>query len=173
MLIKTISAGLLCAGLAACSPTAQAPASSDLAQQDLDSFTAAYQLVQFDLAECGLLQGGGASAQTMAVSQTICADATSYQGKLQQLAAEHNVALPDKLNYDNRVRLISLKYHPSPNINVQYLQDAIDSHEDALRIFRDETVNGTSPEIMRFDQGAIPVAQTNLDSLRASLAAAS
>ncbi len=172
MLIKTISAGLLCAGLAACSPAAQAPTSSDLAQQDIDSFTAAYQLVQFDLAECQLLQGGGASAQTMAVLQTICTDATTYQAKLQQLAAEHNVALPDKLDYDNRVRIISLKYHPSPNINTQYLQDAIDSHEDALRIFRDETTNGTNLEIMRFDQGAIPVAQTNLDALRASLAAA-
>ena len=159
------------AGLTACTPTAQAPASAGLSADDLNSITAAYQLVQFDLTECKQLQAGGASAQTMAVSQKICADAASYQISLQQLATARNITLPDKMSYDLESRFIVLRYHPNPNVNGQYLHDAIESHEDALAIFNNETANGTDPQIIAFDQGAIPVVQTNLDALRAAQAA--
>jgi len=162
---------LLAAGLSACSPSAQAPASTGLSSTDLDSVTAAYQLVQFDLTECQQLQAGGASPQTIAVSQKICADASGYQVSLQQLATARNITLPDKMSYDLESRFIVLRYHPNPNVNAQYLHDAIESHEDALAIFGNETANGTDPQIIAFDRGAIPVVQTNLDALRAAQAA--
>jgi putative membrane protein len=168
---KIFMTGALFAGLAACSTTAQAPASADLSSADLSSVTAAYQLVQFDLTECGTLKDGGATAQTLAISQKICADAAHYQTALQQLAAARNITLPNDLSYDLKSRIVVLRYHANPNINAQYLHDAIESHEDALAIFENEAATGTDPQIMTFDKGAIPVVQSNLAALRASRSA--
>jgi hypothetical protein len=108
---------------------------------------------------------------TLTISHIICNDATGYQTKLQGIAAARNVTLPTQLSYELQVRFIALKYHPSPNAGAQYLHDAIGSHEEALLIFRDEVANGQDQQIMGFDQGAIPVVQGNLDSLRAAQAA--
>jgi len=168
MNFKPLAATAMFAALTACTTMAQAPTSSNLSSGDLDSVTAAYQLVQFDLAECDVLKNGGATAQTLAVSAKICADATHYQGALQQLAAARNITLPDSLSYDLKSRVVVLNYHASPNINAQYLHDAIESHEDALAIFENEAANGTDPQIVSFDKGAIPVVQSNLDALRAA-----
>lgn len=165
------TAGLLSIGLAGCATTARAPASSNLSLQDLQSLTAAYNLVQFDLAECAELAGGGASTETLSISKKICADAAVYQSKLHEIALARNVAMPTQLPYDLQVRYIALNYHPSPNVNAQYLRDAIQSHEEALLIFRDESANGQDQAIKTFDEGAIPVVQDNLNALRAARAA--
>jgi putative membrane protein len=168
MNLKPLAASAVFAALAACSTTAQAPSSSDLSSGDLNSVTAAYQLVQFDLAECDVLKNGGATPQTLTISAKICADAAHYQGALQQLAASSSITLPNDLTYDLKSRVVVLSYHASPNINAQYLHDAIESHEDALAIFENEAATGTDPQIVSFDKGAIPVVQSNLDALRAA-----
>jgi putative membrane protein len=175
MTFKPLAAGAVfaaLAALAACSTTAQAPPSSDLSAGDLNSVTAAYQLVQFDLAECDVLKNGGATPQTLAISAKICADATHYQVALQQLAVARHITLPNDLSYDLKSRVVVLSYHASPNINAQYLHDAIESHEDALAIFENEAATGTDPQIVSFDKGAVPVVQSNLESLRAARTAA-
>jgi len=168
MNLKPFAAGALFAALAACSTTAQAPPGSNLSGGDLSSVTAAYQLVQFDLAECDVLKNGGGTPQTLAISAKICADAAHYQVALQQLAASRNVTLPNDLSYDLKSRVVVLNYHASPNINAQYLHDAIESHEDALAIFENEAATGTDPQIVSFDKGAIPIVQSNLDALRSA-----
>ncbi len=168
MNLKPFAAGALFAALAACSTTAQAPPGSNLSAGDLSSVTAAYQLVQFDLAECDVLKNGGATPQTLAISAKICADATHYQSALQKLAASSSLTLPNDLSYDLKSRVVVLSYHANPNINAQYLHDAIESHEDALAIFENEAATGTDPQIVSFDKGAIPIVQSNLDALRSA-----
>jgi uncharacterized protein (DUF305 family) len=71
-----------------------------------------------------------------------------------------------------RVRSVAMTYHPSPNVTGQYLRDAIESHQEALLIFRDETTNGQDQEIMAFDATAIPIVQENLNALQAAQTAA-
>jgi len=172
MKLQTIAiAGLFAAAVSGCSPDAEAPISSNLSAQDLDSLTAAYNLTQFDLAECAQLTAGGASAATLNASRKICSDAGIYETKMEAIALARNVTLPTEMSYDLKVRFISLKYHPSPDVNAQYLQDAIASHQQALMIFNDEMANGRDQQIMAFDQGAAPIVQSNLDALQAARAA--
>jgi uncharacterized protein (DUF305 family) len=172
MKLHVTIAGFLLVGLAGCSPEAQAPASSGLSAQDLNSLTAAYDLVQFDLSECAQLPPTDISPQTTMVSQKVCADATGYKTKIQALAVARGVTLPAEMSYDMRVRSVAMTYHPSPNVTGQYLRDAIESHQEALLIFRDETTNGQDQEIMAFDATAIPIVQENLNALQAAQTAA-
>ena len=166
--MKSILVGGLALGLGACSTMSQAPATSNLSVQDLNAITTGYQLVRFDLAECADLQAGGANAQTLHVAQAICADATNYQAQLKQLALARNITLPNDLRYDLGAKDVELHYHADPDVNTQYLRDQIDSHQDALAVFRDEALNGNDPQIKAFSAGAIPVVQGNLLALRAA-----
>jgi len=166
---KLVAGGAVLLGLAACSTTAQAPAVSNLSTQDLSTLTAGYQLIEFDLAECSILQASQPTPQVLAVSQKICADATSSQPELQQLAAAHNVTLPNTLPDDLKSRLVSFHYFPTPNISVHYLRDQINSHEDALSVFQAESMNGTDPDVKAMAMRITPLIQSNLDALRRAL----
>jgi putative membrane protein len=159
--------GLL--GLGACSTMAQAPVASNLSAQDLSTLTAGYQLIEFDLAECTILAAAQTTPQVAALSQKICADATTYKPQLEQLAASHNVTLPNKLPDDLNARYVSFHYFPTPNVTVHYLRDQIDSHEDALSVFQMESMNGSDPEIKAVAARTIPVIEGNLIALRQAL----
>ena len=169
--IKLVAGSAMLLGLAACSTTAQAPAASNLSAQDLSSLTAGYQLIQFDLAECSFLAASSTTPQVLALSQKICADARSYEPKLEQLAAMHNVTLPNTMPDDLKARLVSLHYFATPNVTVQYLRDQVNSHEDALAVFQAEAMNGSDPEVKAFAAQTMPVVQGNLDALRQALRA--
>jgi putative membrane protein len=163
---------ILCSlGISGCMQTAQAPVASGLSQQDLNALTSVYQLVQFDLATCQRLPANS-PAPTIAISDKICADAKVYQQRLSDVAKARSVALPDQMRYDLEARLIAMTYHASPNENIEYLRDEIDSHEEALAIFQDESTKGSDAQIINIDKAAIPLVQSNLDALRTALAAA-
>jgi putative membrane protein len=170
-LIKLLAGSAALLGLAACSTTAQAPAASNLSAQDLSTLTAGYQLIQFDLAECSILAASPTTPQVAALSQKICVDATSYQPQLQQLAATHNVTLPNTLPEDLKARYVAFHYFPTPNVTVHYLRDQIDSHEDALSVFQVEAMNGTDPDVKAVATRTIPVIESNLAALRQALGA--
>jgi len=169
--IKLLAGSAALFGLAACSTTAQAPAASNLSAQDLSTLTAGYQLIEFDLAECSMLAASSTTPQVAALSQKICADAKSYQPQLEQLAAMHNVTLPNTMPDDLKARYVSFHYSPAPNVTVNYLRDQIDSHEDALAVFQMEAMNGTDPAVKAMATRTLPVIQGNLDALRQALGA--
>jgi putative membrane protein len=154
--------------LTACATTATAPASSSLSDQDLSFLTSAYQLINFDLAECAVIQKVGASASVERVAQQVCADAQHYQPLVAQQAASHGVTLPNTLPYHLKAELVQLTYNPA-DINAAYLRSQISSHEDSLAIFRDEAANGVDPSLKQTAIDTIPVVQANLDRLRGAM----
>jgi putative membrane protein len=157
--------------VAGCSPVAQVPAQSDLSAQDVNAVTAAYQLIQFDLAECQVIDENGASLAVVTLSATICRDAMAYQTRLQSLALADHVTLPTVLRYDLNSEYVQLHYHLGAATDVAYLRDQIGSHETALAIFRDEAAHGNDAQAKAFSAGAVPVVLGNLEALQAALAA--
>jgi predicted outer membrane protein len=152
--------------LTGCSTVAQAPARSDLSAQDLSALTAGYQLIQFDLLECRAVSGAQLSGNVAAVAAKLCADATRYEPTLTQLAAAHEVTLPDALPDDLNARYVAFHYGPTGQA---FLRDQISSHEDALAVFQLEAASGTNPELKGVAGRIMPVVQGNLDALRAAL----
>jgi putative membrane protein len=158
---------LLAAG---CSSIAQVPAGSALEARDVTAVTTAYQLIQFDLAECQVVVADGTTPSVVALAVKICQDATRYQVKLQAVAEKNDITLPTELRYVLNSEYVQLHYHLGAATDVAYLRDQVGSHEAALAIFRDESVNGADPAVKALSAGAVPVVRRNLDALQAMLA---
>lgn len=163
---------LVALGVGGCSTSAQAPQSAAISGADLQALTAAYQLIAFDLQECTLVQRQNPGAAVQGVATQICADAQHYQPMLEELAARHDVTLPNTLNYDLEAQYVALTYHPTPNFAVNYLNDQLASHEQALAVFRDTAGTTADADIKALYQSAIPVVEKNLVNLRQALAEA-
>jgi predicted outer membrane protein len=161
---------LLALGLGGCSTSAQAPQNASLSGADLQALTAAYQLIAFDLQECTLVQRQNPGATVQAVATQICTDAQHYQPILEALAARHDVTLPNRLRYDLEAQYVALSYHPTPDFAVNYLNDQIASHEEALAVFRYTASTTADADIKTLYKSAIPVVQRNLASLHQALA---
>jgi predicted outer membrane protein len=164
-----LAAIMLLLEAAGCSSVAQVPAGSALGPEDVTAVTAAYQLIQFDLAECQVVVADGASRH-VALAGKICQDAALYQGKLQAIAVANDITLPTELRYELNSEYVQLHYHLGAATDVAYLRDQVGSHEAALAIFRDESANGRDPAVKFLSAGAVPVVRRNLDALQAMLA---
>ncbi|MGC9270533.1 DUF4142 domain-containing protein [Acidiphilium sp.] len=157
--------------LAGCTTTAQAPESSTLAPQDLNFITTAYQLVHFDLDACAFVQKNALEPQAVTVVNKICADAAKYAPQIRAQADATGVTLPNTLPLELKAQLVTLNYHPQPNLTVAFIRSEISSHESALAVFQDEERNGINPTFKQTAAATIPLLQQNLDMLRAALPA--
>lgn len=168
--MKKICGVLAVLAMTGCSTMAQAPHGSALSATDLAALTATYQLIAFDLRECTLVQRQDPGPAVRDVAAQICADAQHYRPILEELAARHDVALPNTLSYDLEAQYVGLSYRPMPNFAVNYLNDQIASHEQALAVFRDTARTSTDADIRALYRSAIPVVWKNLARLRQALA---
>jgi putative membrane protein len=163
---------------------AQAPPNSTLTAQDLRFLTSAYQLIDFDLQECQVVNEGIFEASTVQVANQICADAAHYKPILEQKAAAYGVTLPNSLSFDydaeyqeldNDDSSVSVFYKgvwpssvPSSvaDRNSVYIMNQIGSHVSALAVFQDEKLHGSLPDLRELAAEVIPVAAANLERLR-------
>jgi putative membrane protein len=171
-----VAGGAVLLGVAAYASVAQA---ASLQSPDSDALVAGYQVIQFDLKECQVLTGkAGVSANgsglvtpdILKVSAKICSDAQANLPKLKALAKANDFDLPDSLPYTLTARYAALIRNKDAKLGINYLQDQISSHEDALAIFQDEAANGNNADIKAAAAEIIPTVQENLTLLQQTLA---
>ena len=159
---KTSTLGILAfVALGGCSTAAEAPP---------QEMTAAYQLINFDLQECSVFRSRPPGPQVAAVSAKICADATHLQLLVAQVAAKHGITLPNDPSYVLEAQYVVFAYRPWPSIDVNYLQDQIGSHVQALAVFQMAAQQTTDLDLKFLAEGAIPAMQDDLGRLRQALA---
>jgi len=159
---KTSTLGILAfVALGGCSTAAEAPP---------QEMTAANQLINFDLQECSVLRSRPPGPQVAAVSAKICADATHLQLLVAQVAAKHGITLPNDPSYVLEAQYVVFAYRPWPSIDVNYLQDQIGSHVQALAVFQMAAQQTTDLDLKFLAEGAIPAMQDDLGRLRQALA---
>ena len=171
-----IAGGAVLFGVGAYASAAQA---ASLQSPDSDALVAGYQVIQFDLKECEALTGktgvsangsGLVSPDILKVSTKICNDAQVNLPKLEALAKANDFDLPEGLPYTLTARYAALIRNKDAKLGINYLQDQISSHEDALAIFQDEAANGTNADIKAAAAEIIPTVQENLTLLQQTLA---
>jgi putative membrane protein len=175
-MINFFGAGAVLLGMTVLSITAAQ--AEPLGPPDSDALIAGYQIIQFDLQECRVIQGGASmangngtvSVDILKVSGKICSDAASYLPMLQKLAKDKGFDLPRALPYTLTARYAALVRNQGPGLGARYLSDQISSHEDALAVFQDEAANGKDPDVKAAATKVIPTVQSNLDLLKATLA---
>lgn len=155
--------------LAGCATEAQAPHNATVSQQDLDFVTTVYQLVQFDLDACEYVQKNTLEPKVEAAVNKICADAAKYAPRIRAQADSAGIKLPNALPVSLKAKLVSLTYHPEPNLSVEFLRDEISSHESALAVYNQEIRAGKNPEFVRVAKETKPLIEQNLKMLRSAL----
>ena len=155
--------------LASCSTTAQGPQSSTLAPQDLNFLTSSYQLIHFDLDACSFVKKSKLEPKLVPVVDKICADAAEYAPRIRADAASAGVTLPDTLPTNLKAELVTLNYHPQPNLSVAFIRTEISSHEKALAVFQNEAQNGLNPRLKMKAAQVVPLIEKNLELLRSAL----
>ncbi|HQT61795.1 MULTISPECIES: DUF4142 domain-containing protein [unclassified Acidiphilium] len=155
--------------LGGCATTAEAPLGAALGPTDLAFVTTASQLVNFDLDACSFVRRGPIEPTARAAVEQVCADAATYAPRLQALAAREGVRLPTALPFDLKEKLVSLNYHPQPNLTVEFLRDEIGSHESAIAVFQGELREGRNQAFQQTARDGLPVLERNLAMLRAAL----
>jgi hypothetical protein len=157
---KSSTLGILAfLSLGGCSTTAEAP----------PEMTATYQLINFDLQECSVLRSRPPGPPVAAVSAKICTDAAHFQPLVEQVAAKRGITLPNDPSYDLEAQYVVFSYRPWPSVDVNYLQDQIGSHAQALAVFQQSAQQTTDLDLKFLAEGAIPVVQDDLRRLREAL----
>jgi len=175
-ILDFIGVGAVLLGMTAFSFTAAQ--AEPLGPPDSDALVAGYQIIQFDLQECRVIQGGtsmangngSVSVDILKVSGKICSDASTYLPMLQKLAKDKDFTLPRGLPYTLTARYAALVRNQGPGLGVRYLNDQISSHEDALAVFQDAAANGKDPDVKAAATKVIPTVESNLALLKATLA---
>lgn len=155
--------------LAGCATEAQAPNDHRTSQQDLNFITTVYQLVHFDLDACGYVQKNTLEPGVKPVVDKICSDAEKYAPRIRAQAKAAGVKLPNTLTLGRKAQIVSLTYHPEPNLSVEFLRDEIGSHESALAVYKQELREGQNPEFRKVAQETMPLIEQNLQMLRNAL----
>lgn len=156
--------------LGGCMSTANAPSGSNVSRQDINFITTAYQLVHFDMNACSFVQKNEISPSARTAVDKVCADAVTYEPKLHALAEGAGIKLPNTLSFVRKEQLVSLTYHPEPDLTVEFLRDEINSHENTVAVFKGEIRDGRNPQFKAEAGETLPLVQQNLDMLRAALA---
>lgn len=170
-ILNVISGGAVFMGLAAFVPAAAAT----LQPPDSEALVAGYQIIQFDLKECRAIAArpdnpangtGIVLPDIKKIAAKMCHSALEYKPKLEALAKEKDFTLPTQLPYELNARYAALIRNKSGDFSQQYLQDQINSHEDALAVFQEEVATGKDPDVKAAAAAVIPVIQKDLDALK-------
>jgi hypothetical protein len=163
--------GLLLIALTGCTTTASGPSTSSLAQQDVDYYTSAYQLIHFDLLECQYFNQNSLKPIVLPIADKICSDAQEYAPLLKADAAASGVTLPDTLPPALQAQLIAVTYAPQTDLTTAFLQSEVMSHVSSLAVFQVEARAGTDPTAKRRAAETTPLVASNLSELKTALMA--
>lgn len=110
--------------------------------------------------------------QVKQYGQRMVSDYSDLQEQLKSLAVKDDFALPDTIgpkNQSTRDLLIDISGPvplSQPAFDETYISEMIGAHETDLATFREESANGSNPDLRRWAAGAIPVLQEQLSVAR-------
>lgn len=131
---------------------------------------------QTNLAEIALGKLALSHSSSAAVKQlatTTMSDHQSAKAKLSTVAAELKVALPAAPNPTQQAQAAQLKKLSGTSFDQLYLRDQIAGHHLSITGTQTEITTGSSPAVLTYAKGYLPVAQMHLKMAQADLAASS
>lgn len=126
---------------------------------------------QTDMVEANL----GQMAQDMAASQTVkqygqmlVTDHTADYKKLQSIAPQANVTVPDAIDaMHNKMMIDPLQKLKGKQFDMHYIHEMVTGHTKAIAAYKKEANDAMNPMIKSYAQDAIPVLQKHLDDAKA------
>ena len=159
---------ILCC-LALCSAPAfaqKASGAATMTDQQFVDFAAQTDMVEANL---GQLAQDAASSQTVKqYGQMLVTDHTADYKKLQGLAAEANVTVPDAIDATlNKAMITPFEKLKGKQFDTRYIREMVAGHTKALAMYKKEADDATNSTIKSYAQDTIPALQKHLDDARA------
>lgn len=159
---------ILCC-LALCSAPAfaqKAAGAAPMTDQQFVDFAAQTDMVEANLAQ--LAQDAASSQTVKQYGQMLVTDHTADYKKLQGLASEANVTVPDAIDAEhNKMTIAPFQKLKGKQFDARYLHEMVSGHKKAIDTYKKEADDATSPVIKTYAQDAIPVLQKHLDDAEA------
>ena len=131
-------------------------------------------------------QGGMAEVQTAQLAlqktqsdnvkqfaQTMIDDHTPNNAKLMQIASAKGITPPSEPDAAQQKMMSKLQGLSGNKFDTTYLKGQVTSHEAMLKVFENESKNGTDPELKAFADQTIPMIQKHITMAQTGKAGAS
>ena len=143
-------------------------AMADMAMSPAAYVTAAGQSDKFEVTEGKLAENMGSSAKVRAFGHKMVADHT--KSTRQVMAAARSSGLPPMpppmLRPDQQDMIAQLKAASGPAFDSLYLQQQMQSHQQALMVQQNYAQNGTAPALKMTASQIVPVVQEHISMLQ-------
>lgn len=126
---------------------------------------------QTDMIEANLGQFAQDAASSQSVKQygqMLVTDHTADYKKLQNLASQANVTVPDAIDAaHNKTMITPFQKLKGKQFDTRYIREMVAGHTKALAVYKKEADDATSPTVKSYAQDDIPVLQKHLDDAKA------
>jgi len=139
------------------------------ARQPLSDSQFAAKVAQGSLAEVELgrlAAQKGQSETVRAFGQRMAADHTKSKAKLEKIAAQQNISLPEDLDKDAQKNYEKLSKLNGPAFDRSYAQDMVKDRKKDVAEFQKEASAGKNEAIRSFAADALPTLQDHLKAAR-------
>jgi predicted outer membrane protein len=167
-----IACALTAAPLVGCGQTeATSPSHSNLSAFDLAFVTNLYNVAQYDYDLTQQELGHTSDPRVLALANDLLKDANALVAKVKPIADREGIVAPNSTRFGQRVdlqmRLAAITASSLGNFDVEYLDDEIESHEEAIQS-ADKMANvpGGNPELRTLAQEGRQILITNLARLK-------
>lgn len=159
---------ILCC-MALCSAPAfaqKASGAATMTDQQFVDFAAQTDMVEANLGQ--LAQGAASSQAVKQYGQMLVTDHTADYKKLQGLASQANVTVPDAIDAThNKTMIAPFEKLKGKQFDTRYEREMVAGHTKALDMYKKEADSATNDAIKSYAQDAIPVLQKHLDDAKA------
>lgn len=126
---------------------------------------------QTDMIEANLGQFAQDAASSQSVKQygqMLVTDHTADYKKLQNLASQANVTVPDAIDAaHNKSMITPFQKLKGKQFDTRYIREMVAGHSKAIAVYKKEADDATNPTVKSYAQDAIPVLQKHLDDAKA------
>src|SRR5262249_25867478 len=137
-----------------------------LSQQDQTFLTQNAQTDQAEITVGQLAQQRGSTQEIRQLGQTFMSDHQQALSKVQGIAQNANVTLPNSPDPAQQQQAEQLKSASGPEFDQTYLQNEIKGHQTSIENTQKEIQSGTDQQVIDFAKSSLPVAQQHLQMLQ-------
>lgn len=104
------------------------------------------------------------SAEVKAFAEQMIKDHTKSNQQLLDLAKQHGFSVPDDAALTSKARKMMLQVQEGPSFDAAYANHQVDAHEQAVRLFDEESRSTSAPEDLRtFATTTLPTLKHHLE----------
>jgi putative membrane protein len=140
--------------------------SVELASQDRDFIEQAAQGDNAEIAIAALVEGRALRAEVTSLGRMVRSDHEESKRQLEAIAAARHIALPTSLGEQQATydRVIDKRLDP---FDREFVRAMIETHQDALQLFRNEATGGVDRDLKAFAASSVPKLEAHLQAATA------